>query len=142
MSKKENKKQYNVGDEFFISGKAMYCFTTRPNTKGNLPSNKYEVCVTNMESDYNIEPFITDTVIKDKDGNETQVERIKIANSKFPFPMFDVNNNRLAEPIIIPNETPITLFVKVKHTDQFNKDYLVCRAIKLNEVVKEFNPFR
>lgn len=139
--KKENKKVWNVGDRFYITGKALYCFTNRPNRKGKMPTNNYEVGVTEFNSDYNVDEFVSDTVIRDKDGNEKQIERIKIANSKFPIPMFDMNAVRLAEPIAVPNETDITLFVEVKHSNQFNKDFLVCKAIKLNEEVKEFNPF-
>lgn len=139
---KENKKTYKIGDEFFIHGKALYCFTTKRNTKGEYASGKYEVGVTDINSDYNVEAFITDTVIKDKDGNEKQIERIKIANSKFPFAMFNDNAERFEEPVFIPNETDITLFVKVEHSDKFNTDYLICKAIKVNEPIKEFNPFK
>lgn len=136
------KKAYAIGDEFFITGKALYCFTTKPNNKGTMPSNKYEVCVTDFKSDYNTEAFVTDTVITDKDGNEKQIERIKIANSKYPFPVFDVNNKRYDEAPFIPNGTPIELYVQVKHTDKFDKDYLICKAIKTLEVIEEFNPFK
>ena len=140
-NKKENKKICNVGDKFFITGKALYCFTNKPNKKGRMPSHNYEVGIKNPESDYNIDSFVKDTVIKDKEGNEQQVERIKIANSKYPIPMFDMNNDRLPEPKAVPNDTDITIYVEVKHSNEFNQDYLVCKAIKLNEEVKEFNPF-
>jgi hypothetical protein len=134
-------KELKVNDEFFIDGKAFYCKTNKPNTKGRYPSNCYEAGVFNPSSEYDISQFVKDAVYTDKEGNETQGEQVSIKNSKYPIPIFDMNNERYQDNISIPNGTDITMFCKVCYSEGFNTEYLVVRAIKINEELKEFNPF-
>lgn len=136
-----------------IKGKSLYSSTVRPATKGEYPSNCYEVCITDIEivkATNEEEKFLTeylnehlkDVEIKDKDGNVIEkVKALKIANSRYEIPMFDQNANRLPKAVPISNGVEITLELQKNHSDKFKTDYLVVKAIQVNEPIKEFNPF-
>ena len=121
----------------YINGESYYSMTTKRNTKGKFPSNCFEVGVTAIDyTDDNNE--LLQKYVKDaRDGTEF----LAIKNAKFEIPMFDMNNNRLPNAVAIPNGTNITLYVEEHHNDNYDTDYLVCKAIRVNEEVKEFNPF-
>lgn len=138
-----------------IRGLSMYSSTTKPATKGEYPSNCYEVGIIDIdfvsvkdatEKDWLID-YINDHSreidIKDKDGKIIDtVLMFKIKNSRFEIPMFDMNANKLPKAVALPNGTPITLDLAKQHSDKYNTDYLVVKAIQVNEPIKEYNPFK
>ena len=138
-----------------IKGLSMYSLTTKPATKGEYPSNCYEVGLTDIDivqtkndeekdwlADY-IAAHSKDVDIKDKNGNTIGTQALfKIKNSRFEIPMFDMNANRLPKAVALSNGTPITLELAKQHSDKFNTDYLIVRAIQVNEPIKEYNPFK
>ena len=138
-----------------IKGLSMYSSTAKPATKGEYPSYRYEVGLTDVDIvktkndtekdwlvDY-IKEHSQEIDIKDKDGNTIGTQSMfKIKNSRFEIPMFDMNANRLSKAVALPNGTPITLDLAKQHSDKYNKDYLVVKAIQVNEPIKEYNPFK
>ena len=138
-----------------IKGFSMYSSTTKPVTKGEYPSNCYEVGLTDIEivqtkndteKDWLVD-YIADHSkeidIKDEDGNTIGTQSMfKIKNSRFEIPMFDMNANKLTKAVALSNGTPITLDLAKQHSDKYNTDYLVVKAIQVNEPIKEFNPFK
>ena len=138
-----------------IKGFSMYSLTTKPATKGEYPSNCYEVGLTDIdivqtkndeEKDW-LEDYIADhskdVDIKDENGNTIGTRAMfKIKNSRFEIPMFDMNANRLPKAVALSNGTPITLELAKQHSDKFNTEYLVVKAIQVNEPIKEYNPFK
>lgn len=121
----------------YINGKSYYSMTTKRNTKGKFPSNCFEVGVTNIDYTDDNNELLQKYVKTARD----ETEFLAIKNAKFEIPMFDMNNNRLPNAVAIPNGTDITLYVEEQHNDNYDTDYLVCKAIRVNEEVKEFNPF-
>ena len=103
-----------------ITGNSLFTCLTRKNTKGKMPSNAYEVGV-EIDNDFRI---------------------FKISNARFPIPLFDENAVPMERAVPIPNGTSITLELEKKFSDEFNKDYLVVKAVKLNEHIEEYNPFK
>lgn len=138
-----------------IKGLSMYSSTTRPATKGDYPSNCYEVGLTDIDIvsakndkekdwllDY-IADHSKDVDIKDENGNTIGTQAMfKIKNSRFEIPMFDMNAVKLPRAVPLSNGTPITLELAKRHSAEYNKDYLVVKAIQVNEPIKEFNPFK
>ena len=138
-----------------IKGLSMYSLTTKPATKGEYPSNCYEVGVTDIDiiqtkndeekdwlADY-IADHSKDVDIKDENGNTIGTQAMfKIKNSRFEIPMFDMTANRLPKAVALSNGTPITLELAKQHSDKFNTEYLVVKAIQVNEPIKEYNPFK
>ena len=138
-----------------IKGFSMYSSTTKPVTKGEYPSNCYEVGLTDIEivqtkndteKDWLVD-YIADHSkeidIKDEDGNTIGTQSMfKIKNSRFEIPMFDMNANKLTKAVALSNGTPITLDLAKQHSDKYNTDYLVVKAIQVNEPINEFNPFK
>lgn len=138
-----------------IKGLSMYSLTTKPATKGEYPSNCYEVGLTDIDiiqtkndeekdwlADY-IANHSKDVDIKDENGNTIGTQAMfKIKNSRFEIPMFDMNASRLPKAVALSNGTPITLELAKQHSDKFNTEYLVVKAIQVNEPIKEYNPFK
>lgn len=140
-----------------ITGNSLFTCLTRKNTKGKMPSNAYEVGVEiddnflisktandkeqDWLSDY-IGDHTKDIKYKGKDGKEVDKSILKISNARFPIPLFDENAAPMEHAVPIPNGTSITLELERKFSDEFNKDYLVVKAVKLNEHIEEFNPFK
>ena len=138
-----------------IKGFSMYSSTTKPVTKGEYPSNCYEVGLTDIEivqtkndteKDWLVDYIVDhskDVDIKDENGNTIGTQAMfKIKNSRFEIPMFDMNANKLTKAVALSNGTPITLDLAKQHSDKYNTDYLVVKAIQVNEPIKEFNPFK
>ena len=136
-----------------IKGLSMYSLTTKPATKGEHPSNCYEVGVTDIdivqtkndeEKDWLVDYIADhskDVDIKDENNNTIGTQAMfKIKNSRFEIPMFDMNANRLPKAVALSNGTPITLELAKLHSDKFNTEYLVVKAIQVNEPIKEYNP--
>ncbi len=130
-----------------IKGLSMFSNTTHKNTKGKYPTNAYGVGLTDIEitggKDDEIN-FVTKLYKKRTvkiDGEEKVIPILKIQNSKFKIPMFDMSNERLEQAVPIKNGTPITIDVSVRHSDTYNTDFLVVNAIRIDEPIKEFNPF-
>lgn len=125
----------------YISGKSYFSMTTRKDTKGKYPSNSYVVGITDVLIDDNnheiIEKYLKQT--KDKDGN--MVEHITIKNSLYQIPMFDKDNKRITDCVPIPNGTDITIYVEERYNSVYDTDFLVCKAIRVNEDIKPYNPF-
>ena len=124
----------------YLTGEARYCYTTRPNDGGKFPSHCYEVGLDNVEcedKEFYDNLMALDIIKIDDDTNERY---IKIANSKFPIPMFNMSGKEI-DKCKLPNGTKIMLAVSMKHNDKFDKDYLVCLGVKLLEDYKPFNPF-
>lgn len=138
-----------------IKGLSMYSSTTKLATKGEYPSNCYEVGLTDIDivqtkndeeaiwlADY-IADHSKEVDIKDEDGNTIGTQSMfKIKNSRFEIPMFDMNANKLPKAVALSNGTPITLDIAKQHSNKYNTDYLVVKAIQVNEPIKEFNPFK
>ena len=87
-----------------IKGLSMYSSTAKPATKGEYPSNCYEVGLTDVDivktendtEEYWLVDYITEHSkeidIKDEDGNTIgEQSMFKIKNSRFEIPMFDMN---------------------------------------------------
>ena len=138
-----------------IKGFSMYSSTTKPVTKGEYPSNCYEVGLTDIEivqtkndteKDWLVDYIVDhskDVDIKDENGNTIGTQAMfKIKNSRFEIPMFDMNANKLTKAVALSNGTPITLDLAKQHSDKYNTDYLVVKAIQVNEPINEFNPFK
>jgi len=124
----------------YLSGEAYYCYTTRPNESGKYPSHCYEVGISNVETeDKEFLELIGELGIV-KVNEDTQETYMKIANSKFPIPMFNMQGKEI-DKCKLPNGTKIQLAVSMKHNEKFEKDYLICLGIKLLEDYKPFNPF-
>ena len=124
-----------------IKGKAYYCFTTKKNSKGKYPSHCYEIGILDPTSTDDIDKFVkTRTTIVD--GAEIIEHYIKIANSKYEFPMFDMDANRLSSSVAIPNGTEITIEADIKTNKEYNREYLVVKAVQINEHIQEYNPFK
>ena len=124
----------------YLSGEARYCYTTRPNDSGKYPTHCYEVGIDKVESEDKefLDKLGDLEILKvDEDTDETY---LKIANSKFPIPMYNMQGKEI-DKCKLPNGTKIMLAVAIKHNDKFDKDYLVCLGIKLLEDYKPFNPF-
>ena len=126
---------------FYITGKSFYSMTTRKETSGRYPSNAYNVGVTDIEIDDDNHEIVEKYLKTTKDSKGNEVENISIKNAKYQIPMFDMNNAKMADVVAIPNGTSITLYVEEKYNMDFDKNYLVCKAIRVNEEVKPFNPF-
>lgn len=130
-----------------IKGLSMFSNTTRKNTKGKYPTNAYGVGLTDIEiiAGTDIEADLVYDLYKERtvkiDNEEKTISILKIQNSKFKIPMFDMNNERLEQVVPIKNGTPITIDVSVRHSETYNTDYLVVNAIRIDEPIKEFNPF-
>lgn len=138
-----------------ITGNSLFTCLTRKNTKSKMPSNAYEVGVeidkdfeitsaNNDEKEWLAEYISTHTKdinYKGKDGKEVVKRIFKIANARFPIPLFDENAVPMDRPVPIPNGTSITLEIEKKFSDEFTKEYLVVKAVKLNEHIEEYNPF-
>lgn len=140
-----------------ITGNSLFTCLTRKNTKGKIPSNAYEVGV-EIDNDFSIsktandkeQHWLTDYIgnrtkdikYKGKDGKEVDKSIFKISNARFPIPLFDENAVPMEHAVPIPNGTSITLELEKKFSDEFNKDYLVVKAVKLNEPIEEYNPFK
>lgn len=125
-----------------IKGKAFYCFTTKRNDKGKYPSHSYEIGIKDpVIADTALEKFIKTRRIIVEDGTEVIEDYIKIANSKYEFPMFDKNANRLDHSVAIPNDTKIIIDVDVKVNKEYDKEYLVVKGVQICEDIKEYNPF-
>lgn len=138
-----------------IKGLSMFSSTTKPATKGEYPSNCYEVGLTDIDiiqtknneekdwlADY-IADHSKDVDLKDENGNTIGTQAMfKIKNSRFEIPMFDMNANKLPKAVALSNGTPITLDLAKQHSDKYNTDYLVVKAIQVNEPIKEYNPFK
>lgn len=138
-----------------IKGLSMYSSTAKPATKGEYSSNCYEVGLTDIDivqtkndtekdwlSDY-IANHSREIDIKDEDGNTIGTRSMfKIKNSRYEIPMFDMNGDRLPKAVALSNGTAITLELAKQHSDKYNTDYLVVKAIQVNEPIKEFNPFK
>lgn len=139
-----------------ITGNSLFTCLTRKNTKGKMPSNAYEVGV-EIDDDFSIsktandkeQDWLTDYInehtkdikYKGKDGKEVDKSIFKISNARFPIPLFDENAVPMERAVPIPNGTSITLELEKKFSDEFNKDYLVVKAVKLNQHIEEYNPF-
>lgn len=125
----------------YISGKSYYSMTTKKDTKGKYPSNAYVVGLTDVLIDDDnreiIEKYIKTTT--DKNGNK--IEHLTIKNSQYQIPMFNKDNQRMQDVVALPNDTDITIFVEERYNANFDTDFLVCKAIKVNDDIKEFNPF-
>lgn len=140
-----------------ITGNSLFTCLTRKNTKGKMSSNAYEVGV-EIDNDFSIlktandkeQHWLTDYIgdhtkdikYKGKDGKEVDKRIFKISNARFPIPLFDENAVPMERAVPIPNGTSITLELEKKFSDEFNKDYLVVKAVKLNEHIEEYNPFK
>lgn len=137
-----------------IKGNSYYSTTTKKNTKGKYPSNCYEVGLTDIDLSNvtdedeleQVEKFISEhqkEVDVKEDGKVIgTTSALKIANSKYEIPMFDMNANRLENAVPLANGTPINIEVEIKHSDKFNTDYMTVKAIQVLEPIKEFNPFK
>ena len=122
-----------------VTGKAHYCFTSKVNDKGNFPSNCYEVCVIPEKitgEDDAVSFFNTHFI---KNNTNTGVTYVRCANSKYPFKIFDKDNNRINSNIAIQNDTTIAVAFEMKNKN--GRDYLICNGIKLKDDFKEYNPF-
>ena len=128
---------------YFITGNAHFCYTTKVNTNGKFPSLCYEVGINNNETEFVFDGDESHQVISKyiKRDKSDKFDYLKIANSKFGFNMFDLNKQRI-EPIAIPNGTRIKLAVTEKHSEKYNSDYLVCVGIQILEPIPENNPFK
>lgn len=139
-----------------ITGNSLFTCLTRKNTKGKMPSNAYEVGV-EIDKDFEITKSANgdekewlagyiaehtkDIKYKGKDGKEVDKSIFKISNARFTIPLFDENAVPMERAVPIPNGTSITLELEKKFSDEFNKDYLVVKAVKLNQHIEEYNPF-
>lgn len=139
-----------------ITGNSLFTCLTRKNTKGKMPSNAYEVGV-EIDKDFVISKSANgdekkwlagyiaehtkDIKYKGKDGKEVDKQIFKISNARFPIPLFDENAVPMERAVPIPNGISITLELERKFSDEFNKDYLVVKAVKLNQHIEEYNPF-
>lgn len=130
-----------------IKGLSMFSNTTRKNTKGNYPTNAYGVGLTDIEiiKGTDTETDLVHDMYKERtvkiDGEEKEMPILKIQNSKFKIPMFDMNNEQLEQAVPIKNGTPITIDVSVRHSETYNTDFFVVNAIRIDEPIKKFNPF-
>ena len=140
-----------------ITGKSLFTCLTRKNTKGKMPSNAYEVGI-EIDKDSSITKTANDDETKwlnnyivehtksikykGKDGKEVDKAIFKISNARFPIPLFDENAVPMERAVPIPNGTSITLDLEKKYSEEFAKDYLVVKAVKLNQHIEEFNPFK
>lgn len=125
----------------YITGESYYSMTTKKNTKGKYASNCYEVGVKNPEIDDDNSAILEEYSKSRTDDDGNGYDYLHIKNSKFEIPMFDMNNKRMPEAVAIPNGTNITMFVQEEYNANFDTNYLVCKAIRVNEEIKEFNPF-
>lgn len=135
-----------------IKGKSIFSSTTKKVTKGKYPSGKYEVGIYDVSvvngADDEISNFNSiyqdrvQTIEVDLDGQTVEIQSLKIKNSEYEFPMFDKHNNRLSSSVPLKNGTNITLDISIKHSDTYNKDYIVVNAIRVDEDIVEFNPFK
>ena len=126
-----------------IRGKSYYTRTTKPITKGKYNVGKYSVGVRDFkvvseDNNFDITPFIREAT--DKETGEV-IEVISIQNAEFPPKMFDVDNVKMEENVSVPKDHDITISVVLRHSDEFDVDYLVCNGLKINEPIKEYNPF-
>lgn len=123
----------------YITGEANYCYTTRTNESGRYPSHCYEVGLLNpsCEDEKFYNKLSKEEIIKHNDNNDTT---LKIANSKYPIPMYDKNGKEM-DIVKLQNGVKIMIAVSIKHNDNYDKDYLICHGIKLMEDYKPFNPF-
>ena len=140
-----------------ITGNSLFTCLTRKNTKGKMPSNAYEVGV-EIDENFSIsktandkeEDWLADYIsdhtkvikYKGKDGKEVDKSIFKISNAIFPIPLFDEYAVPMERAIPIPNGISITLELDKKFSKEFSKDYLVVKAVKLNEHIEEYNPFK
>ena len=116
----------------YVKGKSYYSFTTKTNESGKYPSHRYEVNLTDAVPELPEYGEIVNEFIKDG--------KLKIANSKYPIPMFDMTNVKLDQPVGLSNGTELLIFVE-RNTGE-NGDYLICKAIKVCEPIEDFNPFK
>jgi hypothetical protein len=138
-----------VNKELIAKGKNFYSMLNKPNTKGNYPSNCYEVGISEVEFSFpksysedlvkNIFTEIIDDMIKEDE--KTGEKFIKIKNSKFKIPVLANDGKTIIESPRISNGTNIIAKLTVKYSDTFNKYYLVVNGVKILDEYKEHNPF-
>lgn len=122
-------------NNIIIEGKSFYSCTKHPATKGKYPSNKYELGISDFDIkslDNQLEPYV-----KDDDG----VNYIKVANTKYPFRMYDKDMNEYNEPVSIPNGTSIRVAFSIKWSEKWNKEYLSVEGIQVLDELVKYNPF-
>ena len=135
-----------INTKFIAKGTAYYCKLDNPNTKGKFPSNCYEVGIANPTFSFaknctdEMVGEIFDNVINDlmKDSEDTKF--IKIANSKYPIKVYDMNNNIIDNPRISNGINLIAKFT-IKYNTNFDKLFIVVNGVKLLDEYKVSTPF-
>lgn len=152
MNKEEKKA---IGTAFIIEGESYYSSLAQPNNKGQYASNCYEVGIANpkIKISKKTDEAIAE-VIKEKfetdflkangtnldDTTEDNTIFVKIKNSKYPIPCYDINGERIEAPRI-SNGFPIKVKVKLNYSEKYKTYYLTAIGVKLMEEYKPFNPF-
>lgn len=137
-----------VNCKMVITGESYFSFLNKPNTKGNYPSNCYEVSIANptfsFPKSYNenliAEIFneVLDDMIKES-ADENKV--IRIRNSKYPIPTYNSDGKTIIENPKLPNGTKILVKCFIKYNEKFNKYFLVVQAVKTIDKFEETKPF-
>lgn len=138
-----------------ITGKSMFSSTTKKSTKGKFPTHCYEIGITDINiEDYNNEldkEFLSDYIDKhlktveytdNETGEVVEVQILKIANSKYQFPMFDMNAERLEKSVPLSNGTNIRLELAKRYSEEFKTDYIVVKAVQVLDEIIDYNPFK